>query len=195
MFLQFRNFLTGPLAPVIISLLVGIGRNSLLCHLNFYDPEFNFLPPRLQHLNTSKQMLSSHDSLILRAFVENMSKASLQPPELQHMFNCCTKLHCMDLIQSLLMSKEEKLPLTPVRFRSGSFLTENDYALMLLNIYDEKRQQIQICEQTRTKQRCQQLKYQGRWAFKICHSISIVQFKGSTCTQSSERMCVDKKPF
>lgn len=41
--------------------------------------------------------------------------------ELLHMFNCCAKLHCMDLIQSLLMSKEEKLPLTLVRFRLGFF--------------------------------------------------------------------------
>lgn len=36
-------------------------------------PSIAFLPlPK-----TTKQMLSSHDSSILRAFVENMSKASL----------------------------------------------------------------------------------------------------------------------
>lgn len=136
-------------------------------------------------------MLSSHDSWILRAFVESTSKASLQSIELQRVFNCCTKLHCMDLIQSLLMSKEEKLPLTSVRFRFrlGFFLRENDYALLLLNIYDEKRQQIKIYEQTPTKQKCQPLKYWGRWAFKICHSTSIVQFKGTACTRSSERVC------
>lgn len=130
-------------------------------------------------------MLSSRDSLVLKVFVKNMSKACLQSMELQHLFNCCTKLHCMDLIQSLLMSKEEK---TPIDF-SQAFLTENDCALILLNIYDEKHQQIKIYEQTPTKQKCQQLKYQGRWAFKICHSISIVKFKGTTCTQSSERVC------
>lgn len=134
-------------------------------------------------------MLSSHDSWILRAFVESVSKASLQSMELQHMFNCCTKLYCTNLIQSLLMSKEEKLPLTSVRFPSGFFLRENDYALLLLNIYDEKRQQTKIYEQTPTKQKCQELKYWGRWAFKICHSTSIVQFKGTACPQFSERVC------